>query len=243
MYSFDSRVRYSETDSEGKLTMASLLNYFQDCSTFQSEDLGVGLKYMEDINLVWVLSSWQIVVNRYPELCEEITIGTLPYEFKGFLGSRNFVMRTKSGEQLAIANSLWSLLNIDTGRPAMPPEKMLKSYRLEEKMEMEYASRKIAVPEGGVPQEPIVVKQHHLDTNHHVNNGQYVDMAMEFLPEGFAIKQLRAEYKKQAFLDDVLHPYVVSEDDKIIVTLRDTEDKPYVSVEFLGNTMFQNGEI
>ena len=42
MYTFDSRIRYSETDSEGKLTMASIINYFQDCSTFQSEDLGLG---------------------------------------------------------------------------------------------------------------------------------------------------------------------------------------------------------
>ena len=45
MYTFESRIRYSETDSEGKLTMASLINYFQDCSTFQSEDHGLGLDY------------------------------------------------------------------------------------------------------------------------------------------------------------------------------------------------------
>ena len=33
MYAFDSRIRYSETDSEGYLTLDALLNYFQDCST------------------------------------------------------------------------------------------------------------------------------------------------------------------------------------------------------------------
>ena len=64
MYTFDSRIRYSETDSEGKLTMASLINYFQDCSTFQSEDLGVGLEYFRENHMVWVLSSWQIVGER-----------------------------------------------------------------------------------------------------------------------------------------------------------------------------------
>ena len=60
--------------------------------------------------------------------------------------------------------------------------------------------RKITVPEGGQLLEPIVVKKHHLDTNHHVNNGQYVNIAMEHLPDGFAIRRMRAEYKKQAFL-------------------------------------------
>lgn len=58
MYAFDSRIRYSETDSEGYLTLDALLNYFQDCSTFHSEDVGLGIGYMKEIGQVWVLSSW-----------------------------------------------------------------------------------------------------------------------------------------------------------------------------------------
>ena len=74
MYAFDSRIRYSETDSEGYLTLDALLNYFQDCSTFHSEDVGLGIGYMKEIGQVWVLSSWQIVVNRYPKLGEKVKI-------------------------------------------------------------------------------------------------------------------------------------------------------------------------
>ena len=74
MYTFESRIRYSETDSEGKLTIASLINYFQDCSTFQAEELGLGLDYLKERHMVWVLSSWQIVAERYPKLCEKVTI-------------------------------------------------------------------------------------------------------------------------------------------------------------------------
>ena len=105
MYKFESRIRYSETDNQGKLALCSLLDYFQDCSTFQSEDLGLGLQYMKDRDMVWVLSAWQIVVERYPVLCEEVEIGTLPYEFRGFLGSRNFCMLTKQGEYLEIGRA------------------------------------------------------------------------------------------------------------------------------------------
>lgn len=234
MYSFASRIRYSESDCEGKLSLASLLNYFQDCSTFQSEELGVGIGYMKEHSLIWVLSSWQIAVNRCPRLCEEVTVGTFAYDFKGFLGYRNFVMRTKEGEQLAAANSLWSLLDANTGRPTALPEELRLSYPLEERLPMDYAPRKIALPEGGSHREPVVVRKHHLDTNHHVNNGQFVEMAMEFLPEGFVIGQLRAEYKKQAFLDDVLYPCVVSEANRCVVNLADAEGKTYVSVEFAG---------
>lgn len=78
MYTFDSRIRYSETDSQGKLTMASLINYFQDCSTFQSEDLGLGVEKLKEMHLVWVLSSWQIVVERYRPLGRRWPWGLCP---------------------------------------------------------------------------------------------------------------------------------------------------------------------
>ena len=41
MYTFESRVRFSEADHTELLTLPGLVNYFQDCSTFQSEDIGI----------------------------------------------------------------------------------------------------------------------------------------------------------------------------------------------------------
>ena len=141
-------------------------------------------------------------------------------------------MQDGQGNYIAKANSLWSLLDTETGRPASVPELMLERYRLEPKLEMEYASRKIAVPQGGEQQEPIIVRKHHLDTNHHVNNQKYIDMAMDFLPENFVIRQVRAEYKKQAFLDDVLIPCVVTGGNRVIVTLSDESGALYTTAEF-----------
>ena len=46
MYHFDTRVRFSETDRERKLTLEAIVDYFQDCSTYQTEELGVGFSYL-----------------------------------------------------------------------------------------------------------------------------------------------------------------------------------------------------
>lgn len=232
MYTFNSQIRYSECDSRARLTLAALLNYFQDCSTFQSEALGVGGEYLKENNLVWVLSSWQIVVARYPRLCEEVEIGTFPYAFRGCFGYRNFLMRTAGGENLAWANSLWTLLNLEQQTMAHPPEEVKQAYELEEKLPMDYASRKIAVPGEGMFEEPIIVTKHHLDTNNHVNNGQFVDMAMNSLAADFAIGQMRAEYRMQAHLGDELIPYVVRTPGLCIVSLQNREGAPYAVVEF-----------
>lgn len=234
MYEFHSRIRYSEVDSSGRLTLEALLNYFQDCSTFHSEDLGVGIEYLEKRHVAWVLSAWQIVVKRYPGLCEQVVIGTAPYEFRSFMGSRNFQMKTAEGELLACANTLWTLMDMESMRPVRPTEEMIQAYVLEERIPMDYAPRKIAIPDGeGGDGQPIEVKKHHLDTNQHVNNGQYVQMAMEYLPEGFEIGQMRAEYKKQALLGDLVCPIIYETDEKLCtVVLNNQESQPYCIVEF-----------
>lgn len=231
MYQFQSRIRYSEVDSAGRLTLGSLINYFQDCSTFQSEDLGMGVEYLRETRQVWVLCAWQIVVDRYPVLGERVTVGTCPHELRGFLAQRNFAMTDEAGSYIARANSVWSLLSTETGKPVAVPEIMLEKYCLEPKLEMNYAPRKIAVPGEGERQEAVVVRKHHLDTNHHVNNQQYISMAMDFLPEDFVIRQVRAEYKKQAFLGDVLVPFVVKDGDRSIVSLKDESGAVYTVVE------------
>ncbi len=231
MYSFDSRIRYSECDENCKLRLDALMNYFQDASTFQSENLGVGFSYLVPRNLVWVLVSWQVEITRYPALGEEVEIGTLPYDFKGFIGSRNFCMKTKGGEMLAKANSIWTLLNFDSMKPALPPADMLEKYPVEPRLDMNYEGRKIAVNEGGTCEDSIVVQRQHLDSNNHVNNAQYIIMAIQYLPQDFEVRNLRVEYKKQAHLGDVLIPYVVTEGDKVVISLRDDTGAVYVNVE------------
>jgi acyl-ACP thioesterase len=232
MYTFDGRIRYSECDSEGKLTLESLLNYFQDCSTFQSEDLGVGVACLKERHLGWVLASWHIVMEQTPHLLDEVEIGTFPYAFKGFLGSRNFFMKSKTGVYLAKADSLWSLICTDTGKPTRIPEDILNSYVAEPKLEMDYCPRKIMVPDGGVTHAGIEIRKHHLDTNKHVNNGQYIDMAAAYLPEHFVPDSLRAQYMKQAWLGDVLYPYVYVQLPRYLISLRDAHGVPYCNVEF-----------
>ena len=176
MYTFDSRIRYSELDETGHLKIEALLDYFQDCSTFHSEDLGLGVEYLKKLNMVWVMSAWQIVVERYPKLGETVTIGTAAYSFKGFVGQRNFLMTDAKGERLACANTVWGLISTENAKPVKLTEEMREKYILEPPLDMEYAPRKIHLPENAQRKDTVQIRAHHLDTNHHVNNGQYVSV-------------------------------------------------------------------
>lgn len=235
MYSFESRVRYSEVNSEQQLTLPGLLDYLQDCCTFQSEDLEIGVDYLAKEHVAWVLSSWQIEITQYPKMAQKIRISTWPYQFKGFYGYRNFLVEDEMGNVLARANSLWVFMDTNSMCPARISPKVVDAYEKElgEQLPGKWAERKITVPQQGISQIPVQVARFHIDTNHHVNNGKYILIAEEYLPEDFEVGGLRVEYKKAAVLGDVLYPQVILEEKQAWVTLMDEAGKPYAVISFL----------
>ncbi len=231
MYEYDIRIGYHQVDENKTLTIPALIDLFQDCSTFQSEDLGIGVDYCRENNFFWVINNWQVEIDSLPQLCDHVTIFTFPYEFKGFVGKRCFGLKL-NGETVVRASSVWSLLSTETYLPVRTNELMHERYVLEEPLPMGPFKRKIAVPEGGEKQLPITIQNVHLDANHHVNNGKYVAMGASFLPEDVKIKEIRVGYLSQAFLGDVIHPRLVEIEDGYIVSLEDKDGKPYAVMEF-----------
>lgn len=135
-------------------------------------------------------------------------MGTFATEFKGLYGNRNFYMNDSSGSRLACANSIWVFMDLAKGRPARPEAEQIEPYGTCPLLSMPYEGRKIAMPEKCESLEPFPVRRYHIDTNEHVNNCQYVQMALESVPQETVVKQLRVDYKKSA----VLGGYDLSED-------------------------------
>ncbi len=230
-YEFDSRVRYSEIDHRGTLTLPALINYFQDCSTFHSELAGLGMDRLKQDKKAWVLSYWQVIINRYPGLGEAITTGTFATEFRGLFGNRNFYMKDGEGKRIACANSIWVFMDLEKGRPCRPAPEHIDPYGMNVPLDMPYEDRKILVPEDFEEKDAFPVRKYHIDTNEHVNNCQYVQMAMEMLPGDLSIRQVRVDYKKSAVLGDVIYPRIAMEQERIVIELCDGGKSPYAIIE------------
>lgn len=233
MYKLKSKVRYSEATAKGRLSCHALLNYLQDSSTLHSEELGENGAELFKQNMAWVLSFWQICIDKLPALSEDIEVETWPYSTKGLFGLRNFCLRDGNGETLVKANSIWVLVDPRTGRPIRITDEVSSHYPDEPKLDMDYCDRKIEVPECMEKMEPITVPGYFIDTNNHMNNAKYVMVAEEYLPEGFEPKEIRVEYKNAAMLGDVMIPCVAVEEDKVTVVLKDEAEKAYATVLFL----------
>ena len=231
-FSFDSRIRYSEVDSSCRLSLTGLTNYFQDCSVFHSQSHDVGIRFLADNHIAWVLSSWQICINRLPLLNEQVKISTWAYGMKAFYGYRNFTLEDAGGSTLAYANSVWAYMDMKKGRPVRPSAEEVDPYGSGEPLEMDYQPRKIKLPESAVKKEPFAVRKYHIDTNEHVNNCQYVQMAMEYIEHTGDIRQVRVEYKNSAVYGDIIVPKVAAEETRTVVELCDESDRIFATVEF-----------
>lgn len=232
MYTFNSRIRYSEVNSNCQLTLSNIANYFQDCTTFHSEDLGVGIEYSASKNRAWVLSSWQIIVNRFPKLGDEVTIGTWATTTKGIYANRNFVLRDKDNNDCAVANAIWLYLDTKKGTPCRLTEDIMSFYPTSEPYPMVYAPRKIPLPEHLTEKERVLITPLYIDSNNHVNNSQYVKIAESCLPEGFSIRQMRAEYRSSAHLGDTIVVRTAENDRFFTVSLENPEGTIFAVVEF-----------
>lgn len=231
-YEFQSRVRYSECGEDCRLHLKGIVNYFQDAATFQGEELGIGIPWLKERGLAWILVSWQIITDHMPKLGENITTRTWAYSFQSFYGLRNLELTDESGALAAWANSVWVLMDTRTHRPVRVPDYLIGRYGLEEKIKMDYAPRRIVVPPGGEGMEPFTIHRGHLDSNHHVNNGQYIQMALDYLPDGFEPGETRVEYREQTFLGDVIRPLVVREEGAVTISLRKENEKACAIVRF-----------
>ena len=227
MYEFSSRVRYSEIGPDGRMTPVALMTRMQDCGVFHCDSVGRGPAYWKENRCGWIIVSWQVILLELPEFGNRVIARTIPYRFHGFEGDRNYEVYALPGgnpdEQpvrCAYANSRWVYYDLAKQRPIRVPPEEAECFPLDPPLPMECSPRKIALPDL-VPEikKPIEIMEMNIDTNQHVNNLQYIDMARAYLPADYRIGELRVEYSKQCRLGDVLYPKVYSTEKTVWVSL------------------------
>ena len=164
---------------------------------------------------------------------ERFTVYTWPYQFKGIFGCRNFKMVSQSeNDLLAYADSRWFYFDPSTGQPARIDQDEINAYPTEPAYDMDYHSRKVSCPSETKLIQTVDVCQNYLDTNNHVNNGQYIRLAVNVLPLNYEVKELRAEFRLAAKMGDTLYIRTAETDEHFYVVFTDADKNPYFLSEF-----------
>lgn len=204
MYTLHDRVSFSRIDHSNRISVESVVNAMQDCALFHSEEIGRSAAFLATIHRAWLVSAWHVVFVKRPLMGELFDVHTWAYKFTGIFGHRNFLMETPEHEVLAYADSRWFYYDSEAGKPTRVDREESEGYGIEEPYDMDYSSRKVPVPDSVTEQDRIVVNPALLDTNGHMNNGQYVRLAAWYLPYDMEVSEFRAEYRNAAHRDDTL---------------------------------------
>ena len=100
-----------------KISLYEVLRYLQDCSTFQSQSLGIGPEYLLAHKRAWILLAYKIQLLKDIKYNEQIEIGTSALKFDKVMATRQFFIKDSSGEFAVKAESIWSLLDLESRMP------------------------------------------------------------------------------------------------------------------------------
>ncbi|CAG7838923.1 acyl-ACP thioesterase [Clostridium novyi B str. ATCC 27606] len=226
-------IHYYETHTKHQATITNIIDFFTDVATFQSEKLGVGLDFMMENKMAWMLYKWDINVHRYPKYREKIIVVTEPYAIKKFYAYRKFYILDENRNVIATAKSVWLLIHIEKRKPLKISSEIIKAYNLTDKKSDIKIEKLGKLPEEYTSLE-FRVRYSDIDTNGHVNNEKYAAWMLESLPRNiiseYTLINIKITYKKET---------LYGENIRVLTGIKESEDK----VVFIHNVIRENGEL
>ena len=196
-YSF--KVRSYECGPDGRATLPTVCNFFQEAASLHAASLGFGKGDFAAAgeNISWVLTRMVVKMNRYPVWEDELTVETFPRGGRKIVAWRDFEVKDAKGETLGVASSEWMIIDLATRKIHAIPEKVFAAndpkntpvlglepfakFRFPESGGQSFseAERIRLLPSEGVPHLRFVAQQSQIDLNGHVNNVHYISWMLE----------------------------------------------------------------
>lgn len=219
MYTWDTRVLYSQLAPSGRLSLTALLDLFQDVATLHAEDAGDGLDQRTASHTAWLLSRWRVRLGELPRSGQHIRVTTQAYECRMALNRRCFSLLNGDGEALALGDSLWTLVNTDTGAPMAAASVVAPYLEPGKGPDMSPLPRRLQLPAVHTMAAPFPVTGDLLDTNQHVNNVRSVALALRYVPEDFTFSALAVDYSRPLLPGQMVTPLLAHTDRGFHVSL------------------------
>jgi acyl-ACP thioesterase len=175
-------VRLNEVNHLGKTKPVHILNWFQHASSTHSSVVGYPVTDLIKKNLTWVITRYHIIIKKYPQWRDKITVSTWRSGERPGFAPREFKVEDSLGSKLVYATSSFKLLDLET-KKTVSPKIHLPDYPVLEKREIEDEFLSLSELQNPDFQKYLNVRRCDLDINSHVNNTLYLEWALESVPE------------------------------------------------------------
>lgn len=231
-------VHYYEVNYRLDCKISSIINYFCDIGTIQSNELGVGIDYLTEKRFAWVFYKYNIKVNRYPKFGEKIKVVTIANSFKKFYASRFYEIYDENNEKIVDAEGIFLLINIDKRRAIKIPQDQYDAYNVDINQKSNLKIDKLERMEKEDNKSIFRVRYGDIDSNMHVNNVRYVEWALESLPLevvlNYELKELNVVFEKECkYGVEIIASYEIREENDGLIILHKIESNEGVELSIL----------
>ena len=199
-YQMKMKIPFDMADMNGHIKLPDVILLSLQVSGMQSIELGVSDKtILEDYNLVWIITEYDIEVVRLPRFAEEITIETEALSYNRLFCYRRFTIYDEAGQDLIHMMATFVLMDRDSRKVHAVEPEIVAPYQ------SDFDKKLIRGPRYE-PLEELVSKDYHvrfydLDMNGHVNNSKYLDWIFEVMGADFLTqyipKKINLKYVKE----------------------------------------------
>ena len=188
-YKMKMKIPFDMSDMNGHIKLPSLILLSLQVSGSQSAQLGVSDKeILEKYNLVWIITEYDIEVDRLPRFAEEITIETEALSYNRLFCYRRFTIYDESGQAIIQMLATFALMNRDSRKVHSVDPEMVAPYL------SEFSKKIIRGPKYTDLDNPTSkdyhVRFYDLDMNGHVNNSKYLDWIFEVMGANFLMNHI-----------------------------------------------------
>ncbi|MDY4079656.1 MAG: thioesterase [Clostridium sp.] len=207
-YSKSYEIRYQDVDYTLKCKVASIMNFLCDIGNSQSEEVGDTIEHLTKNRSAWVFYKYDIKINKYPKYRDIITIETESIGFKKFYAYRGYTIKSSDGEVLGEAVALFFFINIDRRRPARIPEEKYEFYGEDKNNPRDIDMEDVEKVERVTNEKQFQIRYSDIDSNGHVNNVKYAELALEAVPEdiikNYTLSRIKIIFEKETKYGDVV---------------------------------------
>ena len=199
-YQMKMKIPFDMADMNGHIKLPDVILLSLQVSGMQSIELGVSDKtILEDYNLVWIITDYDIEVVRLPRFAEEITIETEALSYNRLFCYRRFTIYDEAGQELIHMMATFVLMDRDSRKVHAVEPEIVAPYQ------SDFDKKLIRGPKYESLEEPFSkdyhVRFYDLDMNGHVNNSKYLDWIFEVMGADFLTqyipKKINLKYVKE----------------------------------------------
>lgn len=206
-YTAPYEVAYYDTDVTKSMTIASMLAIVIKTSEEQSDALNRGAEFVSSFGLGWVITNYEISIDRLPKVGETITVTTQAIAYNKYFCYRNFWIHDKDENECVKIKSTFALMDKKNRKMSSVPKEIIEPYE-SEKIKTIYRAPKIEKVERSSFL-PYRVRFFDIDGNQHVNNAVYFNWIFDVLGYDY-LTTYRPRFINVKFDKEVEYGHVVN---------------------------------